>query len=84
VMAERRLVVDFAGAAPTLVDLPGVRMLSRDGRCLVLGFDPTLVNAPALIARIAAAHAIEDIRLEGLAIEEVISRFYALHGAAES
>jgi ABC-2 type transport system ATP-binding protein len=84
VMAERRLAVDFAGdETPAQLELPGVRLLSREGRRLVLGFDPALVNAPALIARIAAAHAIEDIRLEGLAIEEVISRFYALHGAAE-
>ncbi len=36
-----------------------------------------------LIAQVAAAHAVEDIRLEALPIEEVITRFYALHGAHE-
>jgi len=84
VLAERRLVVDFAQALPADLALrPGVTKRSRDGRSLVLGFDPRQVAAPALIAEIAAAHAVEDIRLEGLAIEEVITRFYALHGAGE-
>jgi ABC-2 type transport system ATP-binding protein len=27
---------------------------------------------------------VEDIRLEGLPIEAVIARFYAMHGAAEA
>ena len=84
VLADRRLVVDFAGAAPDQIDLPGVGLLSRDGRTAVLGFDPARVTPQALIARIAADHAIEDIRLEGLAIEEIIARFYAMHGAAEA
>ena len=83
VLAERRLVVDFADAAPPPLHLPGVRETAREGRTLVLAFDPAQVAAPALIAAIANAHAVEDIRLEGLAIEEVITRFYALHGAGE-
>lgn len=88
VLAERRLVVDFAGVAPDAqalaAALPGARVLSREGSELVLGFDPSRVTAPALIARIVATHAVEDIRVEGLAIEEVIARFYAMHGAAEA
>jgi ABC-2 type transport system ATP-binding protein len=84
VLAERRLVVDFAHEAPTRIALPGVAVLSREDRSLVLGFDPARTAAAALIAHIAAEHAVEDIRLEGLAIEEVISRFYAMHGAAEA
>ncbi|CAN7212659.1 ABC transporter ATP-binding protein [Pseudorhodoferax sp. LjRoot39] len=83
VLAERRLLVDFAEEAPATLAQPGVREIAREGRTLVLGFDPALVAAPTLIAAIAGAHAVEDIRLEGLAIEEVITRFYALHGAAE-
>jgi len=88
VLAERRLVVDFAQEAQLPDDLgthwPGVRVNARDGRTLVLDFDPAAVSAPALIARIAAEHAVEDIRLEGLAIEAVIARFYAMHGAADA
>ena len=37
----------------------------------------------ALIARITADHAVEDIRVDEPAIEEVITRFYQLHGADE-
>jgi ABC-2 type transport system ATP-binding protein len=84
VLAERRLLVDFAETPPAALAQPGVREIAREGRTLVLGFDPAQVAAPALIAGIAAAHAVEDIRLEGLAIEEVITRFYALHGAGEN
>lgn len=83
VMAERRLLVDFAETPPPAFTQPGVREIAREGRMLVLGFDPAQVAAPALIARIATTHAVDDIRLEGLAIEEVITRFYAMHGAAE-
>ena len=37
-----------------------------------------------MIARIAAAHEVVDIRVEDPKIEEVIARFYTLHGAVES
>lgn len=83
VLAERRLVVDFAGPVPQCLALPGVTVQERDGQRLVLAFDPAVMPAPALIAQVAAAHAVEDIRLEAMPIEEVITRFYALHGANE-
>ena len=44
---------------------------------------PRRIAAPALIARIAAAHAVDDIHVEEPLIEEVIARFYDLHGAGE-
>ncbi len=83
VLAERRLFVDFAGDAPDLA-LPGVTVRSREGRSLELAFDPRAIGAPALIAAITAGHAVEDIHVEQPAIEEVIARFYDLHGAAEA
>ena len=83
VFAERRLFVDFAGEAPML-DMPGVSVLARDGRSLELAFDPKVVAAPQLIGAIAAAHAVDDIHVMEPAIEEVIARFYDLHGAAEA
>ena len=83
VLAERRVVVDFAGPVPQCLALPGVTVQERDGQRLVLAFDPAVMPAPALIAQVAAAHAVEDIRLEAMPIEEVITRFYALHGANE-
>jgi ABC-2 type transport system ATP-binding protein len=83
VLAERRLFVDFAEAAPEL-DLPEVRIVARDGRQLELAFDPRRITAPDLIARIVAAHPVDDIHVEEPLIEEVIARFYDLHGAGES
>lgn len=83
VLAERRLFIDFAGEAPAIV-LDGVREVSRDGRALELAFDPKIMPAPALIARITADHAVEDIHVEQPAIEEVIARFYEQHGAGEA
>jgi ABC-2 type transport system ATP-binding protein len=83
VLRERRLFVDFAGEAPAL-DLPGAAVRHREGGKLELAFDPATVSAPALISAVTAAHAVEDIHVEQPAIEEVIARFYDLHGAAEA
>ncbi|MES3027239.1 MAG: ABC transporter ATP-binding protein [Pseudomonadota bacterium] len=83
VLRERRLFVDFAGEAP-LIDLPGVQVRARSGKSLELAFDPMVLSAPRLIAAITADHAVEDIHVEQPAIEEVIARFYDLHGAVEA
>ncbi len=82
-LAERRLHVDFVGDAPKL-DIPGVEIRSRAERSLELAFDPSKAPAPALIAQITAAHAVEDIHIEEPPIEEVIARFYDLHDAHEA
>jgi ABC-2 type transport system ATP-binding protein len=83
VLAERRLFVDFAGDAPDLA-LAGVTVRAKAGRSLELAFDPRVIGAPALIAAITADHAVEDIHVEQPAIEEVIAKFYDLHGAGEA
>jgi len=83
VLAERRLHVDFAGDAPTIA-IAGVEERSRHGRALELGFDPAVIAAAALIARITADHEVDDIHVDTPAIEEVITRFYRLHGAEEA
>ena len=83
VLAERRLFVDFAEVAPR-IDLPDVRVVAHDGRQIELAFDPRRITAPDLIARIVAAHPVDDIHVEEPLIEEVIARFYDLHGAGES
>ncbi len=86
VLRERRLFVDFAGDAPDLdlADLPGVTERAREGRGLELAFDPAMTSAPALIAAITTRYAVDDIHVEQPAIEEVIARFYDLHGAGEA
>ena len=83
VLRERRLYVDFASEAPAL-SIPGVTERARDGRSLELAFDPAVTPAPALIAQIAGAHAVEDVHVEEPLIEEVIAKFYDLHGAVEA
>jgi ABC-2 type transport system ATP-binding protein len=82
-LAERRLFVDFEGEAPTL-DLPDVRVVARHDGQLELAFDPARTPAPQLIARIVAAHAVDDIHVEEPPIEEVVARFYEQHGAGEA
>jgi ABC-2 type transport system ATP-binding protein len=83
VLAERRLFIDFAQDAPH-IEIAGVAERGREARSVELAFDPAIVPAPALIARITAEHAVEDIHVEQPAIEEVIARFYEQHGAAEA
>jgi ABC-2 type transport system ATP-binding protein len=83
VLAERRLHIDFAGPAPAL-DMPGVTVRARGERSLELAFDPAKIPAPKLIAAIATQHAVEDIHVDEVAIEEVITRFYELHDAHEA
>jgi viologen exporter family transport system ATP-binding protein len=83
VLRDRRLVLEFAGVAPELAG-PELSVVSRAGSSLVLSFDPALVSASSLIARIGAEHALLDVRVERPAIEEVIARVYDLHGAAEA
>jgi viologen exporter family transport system ATP-binding protein len=82
-LAERRLFVDFEGEAPAL-DWPEVRVVASQGRQLELAFDPARTPAAALIARIVAAHPVDDVHVEEPLIEEVIARFYARHGAEEA
>jgi ABC-2 type transport system ATP-binding protein len=82
VLTERRLFVDFVGEAPAL-EIPGVVVLRADANSLELSFEPGAVTVPELIERITAEHALVDIRVEQPRIEEVIARFYNLHGATE-
>jgi ABC-2 type transport system ATP-binding protein len=83
VLSERRLIVEFAEEIGD-VELEGAVLKEREGRTLEFAFDPAKTPAHALIASIASRHEVEDIRVEDAKIEEVIARFYALHGALES
>jgi len=83
VLGERRLIVDFAGDVGD-VALEGAEVRARDGRTVEYAFDRAKTAAHTLIARVAAAHEVADMRVEDPKIEEVIARFYALHGAVEA
>jgi ABC-2 type transport system ATP-binding protein len=80
---DRRLIVEFAEPVEDL-SLEGARLVSREGQAAEYAFDPRTTPSHALINRITAAHAVADIRIEDPKIEEVIARFYALHGATEA
>src|SRR6185369_7663611 len=51
VLAERRLHIDFASAAPKF-EMPGVVVRTRSERSLEIAFDPAKIPAPKLIAAI--------------------------------
>ena len=80
---ERRLVVDFAGDVAAL-EIDGAVVIAHDGRTQTLAFDPRRISPHRLISQVTAAHEVEDLRLEEPPIEEVVARFYALHGADEA
>jgi ABC-2 type transport system ATP-binding protein len=84
VLGERRLIVDFAGDVVGDIAVEGARVRKRDGRMVEFAFDRATTPAHTLIARVAAAHEVVDMRVEDPKIEEVIARFYALHGAVEA
>jgi ABC-2 type transport system ATP-binding protein len=83
VLGERRLIVEFAQDVDN-AEFEGIEFKAREGRTWEFAFDPARTPVHSLIASIAARHEVEDIRLEDPKIEEVIARFYALHGAVES
>src|SRR5262249_263197 len=83
ILAERRLIVDFAQDVDD-VAIEGAEVRARDGRTVEYAFDRARTAAHTLIARVAAIHEVADMRVEDPKIEEVIARFYALHGAADA
>jgi len=79
VTTERRLIVDLAdGTGPFESD--GAEVVHREGARVHLRFDPALVSAPELIARITSRNAIRDLIVENPPIEEVIARLYGEAG----
>jgi ABC-2 type transport system ATP-binding protein len=83
VLGERRLIVDFTDEVGDLA-IEGAEVRSRNGRTVEFGFDRAKTAAHTLIARVAATHEVADMRVEDPKIEEVIARFYALHGAVDA
>ncbi|NLI76812.1 MAG: ABC transporter ATP-binding protein [Candidatus Riflebacteria bacterium] len=75
VTSERRLTVDLDGDLDP-ARLPGVTVVAREGRRLVLAFDPATVSAPELIARLAALAPVRDLTVEAPPIEEIVAGFY--------
>jgi ABC-2 type transport system ATP-binding protein len=83
VLTERRLFADFVDAAPAL-DIPGAVVRNRDGNSIELSFDPAIISVPQLIESLSSKYELADVHVEQPQIEEVIARFYDLHGASEA
>jgi ABC-2 type transport system ATP-binding protein len=82
VVRERRLIVDLPEDAPPL-EIPGVRLVRREGGRQELAFDP-FERAPAdLIATVAARQPVRDLLVEHPPIEEVIAALYRRHDLLE-
>ncbi len=75
VTSERRLIVDLEREAESVQD-DDVRVIRREGHRIWLSFDPEVVSAPDLVARIAARHAVMDLYVENPPIEEIVARLY--------
>jgi ABC-2 type transport system ATP-binding protein len=71
---ERRITVDLE--REELLELEGVSVVRQDGRRVVLAFDPRLVSAADVVARITRAHAVTDLFIENPPIEEIVTRLY--------
>jgi len=72
---ERVLIVDLASEGDGIHD-PDATVVRRDGPRVHLRFDPRRISAAELIARIMAQHAIRDLYVEHLPIEEIVARLY--------
>jgi ABC-2 type transport system ATP-binding protein len=72
--ADRVLIVDLAVPAPD-IELPGVRVVRRDGPRQWLAIPPGR-NAAAVVAALAGRHEIADIALREADIEDIITRLY--------
>ena len=77
---ERRLVVELVDENGDVSD-PDARVTERIGRRVSLSFDPELVSAAELIARVTAVHQVRDLFVENPPIEEIIANIYGRESA---
>jgi ABC-2 type transport system ATP-binding protein len=75
VSSERRLIVDLERENGSF-EQDGVTVERREGHRVFLRFDPRKLPAADLIGRIASRHAVRDLFVENLPIEEIIRRLY--------
>lgn len=75
VLPERRLVVDLLQEHDKIAE-NGAEFIKQEGHRVWLHFNPTIISAPELIARITAKHAVTDLFVENPPIEELIARLY--------
>ncbi len=73
---ERLLIVDFEDENIE-ISRPEATVIERNGHRVKLTFDPDVISASELIARIAADHQVRDLFVENPPIEEIVARIYA-------
>jgi ABC-2 type transport system ATP-binding protein len=71
---ERRLKIEFE-IEPEFNE-PDVRVISKEGQVLHLGYQPDTIAAADLIARITARYSVKDFLVEHPPIEELIAQLY--------
>lgn len=76
---DRRLIVDLMSESDTISD-PEATVVRQEGHRVYLQFDPIKSSPPDLIARIIARHAIRDLYVENLPIEEIVAKLYRRSG----
>ena len=72
---DRILVVDLEVGDTDVTDADA-QVTRRNGHRIHLSFDPTVVSAAELIARVTAAHPVRDLFVENPPIEEIVARIY--------
>ena len=72
---ERRLIVDLVNENDKITDGNAV-LVKQHGHRAWLSYNPTLITTPELITRITSKHAITDLFVENIPIEEIIAQFY--------
>lgn len=75
VSAERWLTVDLADGVEEVRD-PEARVVKKEGKRIVLAFDPSRVPPAVLISRVCANHPVHDLFVENPPIESIIARLY--------
>ena len=73
---ERRLIVHLEERDAVVSD-PEATVTQQEGHRVHLSFDPRRTPPADLIARIASRHAVRDLFVESLPIEEIVARMYA-------
>ena len=75
VTRERWLTIDLV-EDEAFEDEPDTKIIRRDHRRIVLGFDPQTIAPAALIQRITSKHAVHDLFVENPPIESIIAKLY--------
>ena len=72
---ERLLIIDLINPNESIA-IPKAKFIRQEGHRVWLSFNPTEIASTDLISHITAKHAISDLTIENLSIEEIIARFY--------